>query len=770
VLLDYQVNATDVDDLTYDAANTGLGTYSTNDSRFNVSSITGILNFIPSVFGNFTFKVSVIDRAGWTYNRTANVEVLTNHDPSFTQIPIVLHCKEYDAANWPNACYYNVSANVTDADLADHVAQYWTNSTIFTIGSSNGIINFNASQSMVGNHSILLNITDTRGGMNSTIINVTIDNTNNPPVISTVDLPSGNMVVGHVYQIIINASDPDLSLQGTYENLTFSENVTGPNIAIFSINKISSSQAIISIVPSVSGDTGNYTVNISVIDYYGNVSRYTITGLSIYNQTVAPNITSIIPSGTPLNDTINNDSWVSTSYFPGMTTDISIYENKTYTFDQISFADTRSQPNHLDYYWYYDNTLVSTGSSYPKYFDFFSSGTHNLTFIGIDQYGSNASFNWNVNVNNVNRAPIYYNYSLENLTVGGSISIADYMVFRNSQARFYDPDDDPSGRGYNLGNDTSMSFNATSCPYATFSFLNATLVINAQSTGMCNVIFTATDGLNSSLHVSSQLVSINITNVSDNVEQIIQQVVVQNSGGGTNTQVVPIPMPEEVEKPRPLHIITPNLVTVYKNSTIKIPLLLNNTWNSTLYDITLEAVTNATNVSIHLDNTYIPQLDKGESMQVILTIDNYKSEGHYEVKIIGNVTTPLYTDTATILINSADMNSEGDALESKISFARDLLSNNPECQELNELLIQAKKELSNNNYAGTAKIVDNVINGCKYLVNNKKPVIEQPRKNFLQLFEWQSIYTSYIVIGIFVICFIIALYYVFKKENPEQNF
>ena len=115
------------------------------------------------------------------------------------------------------------------------------------------------------------------------------------------------------------------------------------------------------------------------------------------------------------------------------------------------------------------------------------------------------------------------------------------------------------------------------------------------------------------------------------------------------------------------------------------------------------------------------------------------------------------------------MNSEGDQLESKISFARDLLSSNPECQELTELLLQAKKELSNNNYVGTAKIVDNVINGCKYLVNNAKKNTEQPNGQFVKTFEWQKAYNDYLIIGLFALLFVISLFYILKKDRPEEN-
>ena len=770
VLFKYQINASDIDDLTYDAVNTGLGTYSTNDSNFPINATNGLLYFIPNSTGNYSIKVTVTDNGGLSYNKTAKINVLVNTNPKFTQQPIIIYCNETDSVNWPYNCYYNISANTTDQDIGDYIANYWTNSTFFTINSTSGIINFSVSQSMIGNNSMILNVTDTHGGMNTTTIYLIVNNTNNPPNINTPNMPAGNLVVGNVYQITFNASDLDLLLPNTYENLTFIMNTTGPNTGIFSMSQISSTQAVITISPTTTSDAGNYSINFTVTDYYNNKSVYKIASLFIFNQTTKPQIIQIIPSGTPYNSTINNDTWRNTSDFSGMNTTITISENSTYLFNETSNFDN-VYPNFLNYTWYYDNISVSSSSSYQKYFDFFSSGNHVLGLTIADQYGSNNSFTWNIVINNVDRAPIYYSNSLENLTIGGSIEVADYMTYRNSLARFYDPDDDPTGKGYNLGNETTMNFSATFCSYADFSFQNSTLIIFAKSIGSCAVVFTATDGLNKSLNVSSQFVLVNVTNVSQDSSQIVQQPVnTQTTGGGTNTQPIPIPLPQEVEKPKPLQILTPSLVTIYQNATIKIPITVNNTWNDTLTGISIDAYTNASNVTLSLDRNYIDKLDAGQGVDLTLWVENYKSEGHYEIQIRGNVTTPQYTDTATIMINSAEMNSEGDNLESKISFARDLLSSNPECQELNELLNQAKQELNKNNYAGTAQIVDNVINGCKYLVNNAKPNIEQPTKSFISLFEWKSAYNQYLIIALFGIMFIISLYYIFKKDNPEQEF
>ncbi|MGV8087006.1 MAG: hypothetical protein ACP5N1_05215 [Candidatus Woesearchaeota archaeon] len=772
VLFKYHVNASDVDDLTYDSINTGIRNYTTNDSFFYINKTTGVLEFTPTTEGNFTFVVTVTDGYGATYNKTASIQILLNRNPIFTVTPIIIYCNESDEYNWNYSCYYNISSNVTDLDSEDYITLFSTNSTFFNITNTTGIINFSVNQSLIGNNSILLNITDTYGGMNFTTIYIIINNTNNPPVIQTPNIPIGNFIVGTPYQITYYSIDSDLDLGDidenlSYENLTFEINASGPDTSIFSLEKISSTVAILAITPVNTSYAGNYSINVTVTDYYGNSSSYHMFKY-IYNITAPPDIIQIIPTGTPFNATIDNITWKYASNFTNMTTTINILENQTFIFNQTSNADNSSYPNSLTYSWYYDNSLVSTSASYEKYFDFFSNGTHNLTFIAKDSYYSNNSFSWIININNVNRPPTYNNYSIENLTVSGSGFIPGYLTYSDLRRRFYDPDDDSQNIGYTTDNTTTLVFSSTYCSYANFTFEQKRLNIAAYEIGECYVIFNATDIINN-LSISSELILINVTNISEATEEPVPTPI-QSGGGGTSNIPLPVPLPLEIERPKPLQLMTPKLVTVYKNATIQIPIIVNNTWNDTLVGIMLEAYTNSSNVSLYLDRIYIPKLERGESIETTLYVRNYKSEGHYEIQIAANVSVPQYRDIATIFINSAEMRSEGDELESKISFARDLLSSNPECQELNELLLQARNELNKDNYATTAKIITDVINGCKYLVNNAKQNTETPDRNFIKTFEWKKTYNDYLLLALFGVLFVISLVYILKKDNPEQNF
>lgn len=768
----YRINATDVDSLTYEGET--LSFSSNESSSFPINSSTGIISFTPYIVGNYSFIITVTDRYNATSNRTAMLYVYPNRNPVFTDDNITITCYEYDAENYASNCHYNLSANVTDNDINDAVSSYWTNSTIFEINASTGIINFSVNQSTIGNYSIIFNATDTRGGINSTVLSLILLNTNNRPYINSTELlSSGRMVIGDTYQISVEAYDTDIFLPNSYENLTFSINVTGADPSIFSIIKLSSDQAIISFSPEDSDDAGNYTINITVTDYYGNISVPSITRLFLYNTTLPPNITEITPYGTPLSSSVQA-SWANASQFIGMLTNITILENTTYIFNQTTVADNISYGNELNYSWSYDGVRQSTDSSYSRYFDFFSSGMHNITFLTVDEFNKSASFTWHLNIIDVNRPPVLWN-PLDNLTgdfvVNKSTNYGGYMYRHGDPLtyKFYDPDDDlDSDLTIDEDENNTLTYSATYCANANFVFIGTTLRVETVSIGECLVNFTAIDALNSSMNVTSYTVFINVSAVSN--DTVPEPTPIRSSGGGgTNTQTITIPLPEEVEKPKPLQILTPKLITVYKNATIKVPIIMNNTWNDTLEGIRLTAMTNASNVTLYLDKTFFPRIPTGFFEEVTLTIGNYKSEGHYEIQIYANVTNPLYKDLATIFVNSADMKSEGEELESLISFAQDLLSSNPECQELTELLNEAKKELNSDNYAATAKLVDSVINGCKYLVSSSSNK-ERPGNSFVKMFDWKRNYNQYLILTSFIVIFVIAAYYIIKREPSEKEF
>ncbi len=120
-------------------------------------------------------------------------------------------------------------------------------------------------------------------------------------------------------------------------------------------------------------------------------------------------------------------------------------------------------------------------------------------------------------------------------------------------------------------------------------------------------------------------------------------------------------------------------------------------------------------------------------------VDNYRLGENYEIRINANVTTPEASDSALVLLNSIEQSEEGENVETKVTFAQDLLNENPECLELNELLTKAKEELESGSSEEAAHMVDSVINGCKYLASISKKSEQSPETIVNKIFKRENI-------------------------------
>ena len=236
------------------------------------------------------------------------------------------------------------------------------------------------------------------------------------------------------------------------------------------------------------------------------------------------------------------------------------------------------------------------------------------------------------------------------------------------------------------------------------------------------------------VNVTSNIVTINVTQVPQGAQSTI--VSSGGGGGGVTTQTTYIPIQQEVEKPQPLNIIAPGLVTIYQNQTVTIPVRLSNNWTSPLQSIVLSAATNATGVQMSFDSNYIEELPVNGTHDVKLTVKGYRLGDNFEVTLSANVTTPSFHDTALVLFNSIQQSQEGPNVAVKVTFAEDLLSEHDECKELNEILQEANNQLKQGDFEQASDLVDTVINGCQYLISKTQMQAQSPgivRTPFLEL-------------------------------------
>ncbi len=228
-------------------------------------------------------------------------------------------------------------------------------------------------------------------------------------------------------------------------------------------------------------------------------------------------------------------------------------------------------------------------------------------------------------------------------------------------------------------------------------------------------------------------------------------------------------MQKKEDTPKAINLIVPELVTIYENKTVLIPVKVQNTWNSSLKGITLNATTNTSQVKLRFSQDYFEELAVGEQKELILFVDNYRIGENYEIQINANVTEPKASDSALVLLNTIEQSQSGEDVEIKVTFAQDLLNENPECLELNELLAKAKEDLDKGNTVEASKMVDGVINGCKYLVSISKKTEQKPETIINRLWKRENLKFLLVFAGIALILVLTVLLVNKKKVVVAKN-
>ncbi|MFP4118944.1 MAG: hypothetical protein ACLFTH_02715 [Candidatus Woesearchaeota archaeon] len=756
---DYRVNASDPDMATYENDSLTFSISGANASLFSIDPSTGMINSDElNASGNLSFNVTVTDLNGLNYTETANISVIDNNPPVIESldngscnetIPCLKFLNATDQEN-DNLTYHalNMSHFSPNGTLTEHVSGVADINDAFgiriayhnfTTGLPEGaltsyLLNFTPEDVDVGHYNLTFSFEDELGITDTAELVFNVTNHNDAPLLNTSSLEDAVIVEDVPFSQNVTASDPDLTYD--LDNLSFSFNFTNSsdNISSYSFSKTNESAARFSFLPN-NTHIGNHTVNITVTDTY-NVTDNHIFNITVHEATRPPNITQVRPYYDAILNTTNTSSYDDPEN-DGVS-EIDARENQTMRFD---IDATDEDPMTIT--WYHNGSEVAEGSysgpgSYPLdvTFGFFDNGTHNITAVVEDMYYSSSRYDWIVSVEDVNRDPLFLNpiedYSFENnKSLSGYAKIFDFFRQRSDDIVFLDPDDDYNS---NLKLDdeetNTLSFSAednSSCvDYLSFEFDGGDVSMTPEAVGTCYTRFIATDRDGAKAY--SNKVRFDITDVEDSSSS--SSTSSSSSGSQTVQQTITIPLEEEVDVPEAFELIIPGIASIYENGTVVIPLHLKNSWEDSLESITLSA--NASfeeDVEFTFSQDTIDSIPEGGSVDVNLTMSDYRFEGPFEVNVSGHIQSLDHTDTATIYVNALEKAHEDvDAVKSRIGFARDLLSENSECQELNELLDEAE-EKSSSETVNSLEMVNNVVKGCKYLINNEKkqPSSETPK-------------------------------------------
>ena len=267
VIFVYEINASDPDNEFQQ--DTDTLTYYDNSTLFNISSATGIINFIPgdSDAGYYPVNISVDDG-------TVNTSALVYFNLTENSIPVLSAIGNKNATE---GTYFRMNVSATDAD--NDTLTFSSNFSgfgSFAINSTAVNFSFLPDNDDVGNHTINITVTETSGASDYELINLTVFNINNPPNLTTI--LNQTLRTDKLFTLFIPATDPD------NDNLTFYDNSSFINITYVNITT-----SKINFTPTAD-NAGNHTINISVSDANSNDSQIV---LFVINNNTAPDLSTI---------------------------------------------------------------------------------------------------------------------------------------------------------------------------------------------------------------------------------------------------------------------------------------------------------------------------------------------------------------------------------------------------------------------------------------------------------------------------------------------
>ena len=754
----YQVNASDIDSLTYMSEELN---YTDNSSLFDINN-NGLIevNFNQTQLGNYSFLINVTDDEGLQDSTIMYLTILNNSAPVLNFIGNLSCIEDMN-------CFKIINATDNEGDNLSFITNNTEKLSFTNNISQNPVISaylsYTYNQSFVGSHQIIVDVIDSRGAKDNETIWLIINNSNDAPKIEDFEFNKGDVIVEtHLVDFNIYADDEDYGLPENYKNITVDginvseyvhfnvTNITGAklfNISTLFNTTSNRSYGRITFTPGIN-DFGNYSVNITVTDYEGIVDSI-FKNFTVLNRQDPPLIVQIMPHGSPyINYT--NFSWINTNVYDSNLTSINFTENRTVLYNINVTDDTCAQEN-LSYTWKIDGVFKSNSSYLNMDYGLFDQGEHNITVMVEDDTYESAEWEWNVVVENINRAPILIN-DLTDLNGDDEITKAeefDNYLKKYPDTKFIDPDDDLNGDNEINNNETSkLTYDVIGgCSVATVTINNHSISISPLNIGVCNVTFRANDP-DEDINVESNSVLINVTDIDD------EKTIVYITTTRTNTKKIEVEVKEEV--PKAIEVIIPDIIISETEKEVEIPIILRNNWNKNINGIYLSGSANVSFLDVEFSQDSFEYIPVGEDVMLTALVNGEFGEGDYEVIIGANVSSPRTSDYAVVLIKSGEDGLGDKDLRQNIIFAQDLLSSNPECLELNEILELAQKQIENGSTSEGLNTINGVIDGCQYLMTLSEKEKEEPEKimaNYINenLMKYLKIFVGLILLSILAV-------------------
>ncbi|MCD4666741.1 hypothetical protein K8R47_02950 [archaeon] len=605
---------------------------------------------------------------------------------------------------------FHYDVNATDGDL--HILSnnifnivetlnFTTNETWFNINMASGLINQTFNVTYIGNHSINITVNDSTGTMSSEVINFTILEIDDAPILN----PIGTKEVskGALFHYDVNATDEEDGGDDT-GNLTFRANETW-----FLIN---SSNGLINQTFNITF-VGQNWINITVNDSAGGEDSEVIN-FTVRDVNSVPTIGASSPA----------------EY-------VNIVENSSQLF--LITGNDNDTLDTLNFSWYLDEELnqTSTGSpgsqkSFTYNANFSDEGYHNLTIFISD--GTNETFDyWNITVNHTNSPPDFY-LTIQNISWNQDSAYTSLDL----DSHFRDVDNlDPN---YNQTiNYTWIHMNST---YSNINESDSRISVSINNntnavtftpdggwTGLQNIYLILND---SELEVFSNNVTLNVTEVESSGGSTSTG---SGGGGGSSTSIAS------------LDIVLPSSVTIYPLNESIFEVTFRNTGDVSISSIDILGSTDNELLRIILSKINIGTLTRGQSKVITVTLNSGNlPKGGYTAFIYGSSRNPKLNESAELYIEIRDPNEDkGLLLEQQIKFTKDLFEQNPECLELNELITRSRELFNQGNYDEGLELVNSANQECKdILIKEEIPGGILQRTDFYK--RWEFYLVSFIAL------------------------
>lgn len=778
--------------------------FSVNDTRLNIISERGIVNFLMNKSMLIPINITVVDEWGLSISNTTIINITDKNDP-----PVFLNQSTLNLETWVNFTTL-IEIFIYDEE-GDDVNISMNDTRFFELTKINSSY-FNASflpeEGTEGNY--IINITATDGEDNSSVVmNLIIHPENKPPRILSVvpeyetfqgteNMPSFfsvNVSEQYIDTIeLVYLIDNVLVKNYTYipefvEGEEHEDNIT----LLFELDYLWGwyDQGFHT-VEFIAKDSLNQTDSFNWTIYVINNNREPIALKKVFNSTMdlnwvneseTDNLSYTKNPGFVLNNThlIPNPVYCSEGYWisplisfntkdiQNVSIEVDVENIGNFTYELPIYQGVSEINCTTSYDIQYRNSLNDPPLQFIHDLNW-NDWSDKIENSSIFFNGTVSSRYWQVKVNLYsdckNISPefkgLYFNYEPVTKSLYEGVENAQWI---NINDFFYDPDEDDSlSFEYATAiEDFIVTPDPDEEPWPSngWLYLSTPMYFTGENTIKINV---------SDTHSANESVDFKVNIIKRPAlegTQIRYEV-------KTKTEIVYQEkiVEKEVPKYESFNLVVPDHMTMYPNDTIIVPITLDNFGNKTLENIRLSVNSSRTDVEVFLTKDFVQIIrpETQEKTEAIITTKNVY--GDFDITIQAEIGTPEFNDTAKVLMSSLKRGEHNETqLYTKVSYTEDLLQSNKQCLELNEMVSEAKALIENSKYSEAERLLDSTVQSCKYLVATQTETQSPSKISGTEPVEFNFTMKNniFIIITVITILFILLIVLIYWITTPRKT-